>query len=271
MTSTAVIDKAAPTRTIAYGSISRDRAWALRWSYFFLAVCAVLAGAAALHDHHLAEKQRGNLGGNQSVVGVSSDAVELPRVADLEPVPDLPPQLRAGLDLRGDDHHADQHTCRLRIVANAVLGFGDARHRCLPHLPGSGHVTVPAAVQDVRGVLRLDRHPVDQPMVCAADCVSDADRAVLHLDHDRLFRLDSQGARRGRHRRRRLMAADADPNLHSGGAAGDHRRRHLRVHGILGAVPVSAGVHHLDRSAGAAGRHLHHADQAATSSTGARS
>src|SRR4029077_15848058 len=36
MTSTVVIDKAAPTRTIKYGSMSRDRAWALRWSYFFL-------------------------------------------------------------------------------------------------------------------------------------------------------------------------------------------------------------------------------------------
>ncbi len=40
MTSVAVIDKAAPTRKIKYGSISRDRAWALRWSYSFLAVFA---------------------------------------------------------------------------------------------------------------------------------------------------------------------------------------------------------------------------------------
>ena len=36
MTSVTVIDKAAPTRQIKYGSISRDRVWALRWSYFFL-------------------------------------------------------------------------------------------------------------------------------------------------------------------------------------------------------------------------------------------
>jgi len=43
MTSTAVIDKAAPTRAIKYGSMSRDRAWALRWSYFFLALFAIFA------------------------------------------------------------------------------------------------------------------------------------------------------------------------------------------------------------------------------------
>ena len=35
MTSTVVIDKAAPRRNPAYGSMSRDRAWALKRSYFF--------------------------------------------------------------------------------------------------------------------------------------------------------------------------------------------------------------------------------------------
>ena len=43
MTSTLVIDKAAPTRTVKYGSMSRDRAWALRWSYFFLALFAIFS------------------------------------------------------------------------------------------------------------------------------------------------------------------------------------------------------------------------------------
>ena len=37
--STLAIDKAGPTRKL--GSMSRDRAWALRWSYFFLALFAV--------------------------------------------------------------------------------------------------------------------------------------------------------------------------------------------------------------------------------------
>jgi multiple sugar transport system permease protein len=43
MTSTLTIDKAAPTRIVKYGSMSRDRTWALRWSYFFLALFAVFS------------------------------------------------------------------------------------------------------------------------------------------------------------------------------------------------------------------------------------
>src|SRR6476660_5543216 len=43
MTSTVVIDKAAQTRKVKYGSMSRDRAWALRWSYFFLTLFAVFS------------------------------------------------------------------------------------------------------------------------------------------------------------------------------------------------------------------------------------
>src|SRR5919109_458358 len=38
---TMTVDKAAPTRKAKYGSMSRDRAWALRWSYFFLIVFAI--------------------------------------------------------------------------------------------------------------------------------------------------------------------------------------------------------------------------------------
>ena len=40
MSSMAIIDKGAPTRKVKYGSISRDRAWALRWSDFFLVIFA---------------------------------------------------------------------------------------------------------------------------------------------------------------------------------------------------------------------------------------
>lgn len=35
---TTTIDNAGPTRKVKYGSMSRDRAWALRWSYFFLVI-----------------------------------------------------------------------------------------------------------------------------------------------------------------------------------------------------------------------------------------
>jgi multiple sugar transport system permease protein len=41
--STVAIDKAAPTRKVNYGSMSRDRTWALRWSYFFLSLFAIFS------------------------------------------------------------------------------------------------------------------------------------------------------------------------------------------------------------------------------------
>src|SRR4030081_1655856 len=43
MASTVVIDKAAPTRNVKYGTMSRDRTWALRWSYFFLTLFAIFS------------------------------------------------------------------------------------------------------------------------------------------------------------------------------------------------------------------------------------
>src|SRR3977135_3346613 len=43
MASTVAIDKAAPTRNVKYGSMSRDRTWALRWSYFFLTFLAIFS------------------------------------------------------------------------------------------------------------------------------------------------------------------------------------------------------------------------------------
>jgi multiple sugar transport system permease protein len=41
--STLAIDKAGPRRKVGYGSMSRDRTWALRWSYFFLTLFAIFA------------------------------------------------------------------------------------------------------------------------------------------------------------------------------------------------------------------------------------
>ena len=38
--STVAISSAAPSRP-KYGSMSRDRTWALRWSYFFLIIFAI--------------------------------------------------------------------------------------------------------------------------------------------------------------------------------------------------------------------------------------
>jgi multiple sugar transport system permease protein len=41
--STLAIDKAGPRRKVKYGSMSRDRTWALRWSYFFLILFAIFS------------------------------------------------------------------------------------------------------------------------------------------------------------------------------------------------------------------------------------
>src|SRR6476620_4906697 len=41
--STVAVDKGAPTRTVKYGSMSRERTWALRWSYFFLTLFAIFS------------------------------------------------------------------------------------------------------------------------------------------------------------------------------------------------------------------------------------
>jgi multiple sugar transport system permease protein len=41
MATTTAVPAGAPTRRLKYGSMSRDRKWALRWSYFFLVLFAV--------------------------------------------------------------------------------------------------------------------------------------------------------------------------------------------------------------------------------------
>jgi multiple sugar transport system permease protein len=41
MANAVLIDKAGPRRKVKYGSMSRNRAWAMRWSYFFLVVFAI--------------------------------------------------------------------------------------------------------------------------------------------------------------------------------------------------------------------------------------
>src|ERR1700719_5212762 len=41
MTAATLATDAAPARSRTYGSMSRDRRWALRWSYFFLTLFAI--------------------------------------------------------------------------------------------------------------------------------------------------------------------------------------------------------------------------------------
>ena len=119
------------------------------------AVRDLLPDAADLHADHVAQDQRGDLGRDQSLVGLQSDARQLRRALDLAAVSDVLPQLGAGLGHRGDDHHADQRARRVCALAHAVLGLGHARDRDLPHLSHPGDAAVHPAVQDVRGVQRI--------------------------------------------------------------------------------------------------------------------
>ena len=203
-------------RAPRYGSMSRDRRWALRWSYFFLVLFAIFFLTPPIYMLITSLKTSAEISAATNPWWVyQPDARQLRRAARLVAVSDLLPQLGARLGLRRHHHHADPRAGGVCAVAHEVLGLGDARDRRLPHLPDPGDAAVHPAVQDVRGVQRVDRHPADQSLVGAADHLSDADRAVLHLDHDRLFRLDPEGARRGGADGRRQLPADPDARVHS--------------------------------------------------------
>ena len=73
--------------------------------------------------------------------------------------------------------------------------------------------------------------------------LSNADGAVLYLDHDRVFFEHPEGTRRGGPDRRRELLSAPHPDLHPGGAAGDHRRDDLRLYGVVGGFPLSARLY----------------------------
>ena len=68
-------DAGRPTAKARYGSMSRDRAWALRWSYFFLTLFAIFFLLPPIYMLITSLKtSAGDLGGDQPVVGVPADA-----------------------------------------------------------------------------------------------------------------------------------------------------------------------------------------------------
>src|SRR5262249_19095567 len=69
--------------------------------------------------------------------------------------------------------------------------------------------------------------------------LSHADCPLLHLDHDRIFPVDPEGARRGGIDRWRRAYANAAEDIHSSGAPGYHRGNDLCVHGFVGSVRLS--------------------------------
>ena len=138
MTSTIVIDKAAPTRNVKYGSMSRDRTWALRWSYFFLTLFAIFSLVPPLYMLITSLKGSAEISAATNPWWVFhptlSNYVEL--LTSNQYLTVLP-ELGDGFDLRRDHHDADQRAGRIRAGADAVLGLGDARDRRFPDLPHS--------------------------------------------------------------------------------------------------------------------------------------
>jgi len=61
MSTLAINDKAAPTRKV-YRSMSRDRAWALRWSYFFLTLFAIFFLTPPIYMFITSLKSSGEIG-----------------------------------------------------------------------------------------------------------------------------------------------------------------------------------------------------------------
>ena len=168
--STVTIDKAAPTRKVKYGSMSRDRTWALRWSYFFLTLFAIfslmppiymlitsLKSSAEISAatnpwwvfHPTLDNYIGLLTSNQFLRFFWNSALVSIFVVTITMLISVP---------------AAFALARMRFWGSATLATGVFLTYLIP-----GQPAVHSAVQGVRRVRRLDRHPAHQPMVRAAD------------------------------------------------------------------------------------------------------
>ena len=145
----AAIDaRRAPTRP-RYGSMSRDRRWALRWSYFFLMLFAIFFLTPPIYMLITSLKTSAEISAATNPWWVYNPTLgNYVELLTSHAVPDLLPQLGARLGLRRHHHHADQRAGGVRALAHEVLGLGHARDRRLPHLPHPGDAAVHPAVQD---------------------------------------------------------------------------------------------------------------------------
>src|SRR5271165_1104482 len=140
-----------PTRS---GPLRQHLAWptpsAVLVLFFPDPVRDLLSDPTGLHVHHVAQIERGDLGGDEPVVGLPSHTLELYRPPHPEPIPDILPKLRDCVDLCGVDHDGGQHFRRVCFGTNAVLGFGDFGDRCVSDLPNTGIAAVHPFVQNIR-------------------------------------------------------------------------------------------------------------------------
>src|SRR3546814_16923390 len=81
-----------------------------------------------------AQVERGDRGGPESLVGLRTDADQLPGAARIDRVHEVLLELGDGVGARGWHHHGGQRDGGVRPVADAVLGLRYAGDRDLPLL-----------------------------------------------------------------------------------------------------------------------------------------
>ena len=260
--STVTIDKAAPTRKVKYGSMSRDRTWALRWSYFFLTIFAMFSLLPPLYMLITSLKSSAEISAATNPWWVFN-----PTLANYVEM------LTSNQFLRFFFNSAmvSIFVVTITMLISVPAAFALARMRFwgsatlatgvfLTYLIPETLLFLPlfkmfAAFGDLTGIQLINRwyvllivYPTLTVPFCTwimigyfASIPKELDEAAI-IDGASWFQTLT-----------RIFIPVALPR--------HHRRDHLRLHGLVGAVPLSAGVHDLDRPAGAAGRHHHHADQ----------
>ncbi len=235
MASTVAIDKAAPTRTVKYGSMSRDRTWALRWSYFFLTLFAIFSLVPPLYMLITSLKTSaeisaatnpwwvGLLTSNQFLTFFRNSAFVSIFVVTITMLISVPAAFALS---------------RMRFWGSATLATGVF----LTYLIPDTLLFLPlfkmfAVFGDWTGIQLINRwyvllivYPTLTVPFCTWIMIGYFASIPKELDE----------------------AAIID---------GASWFQTLTLHSLLGAVPLSAGVHDIDRSAGAAGRHHHQPDQ----------
>ena len=142
---------AAALRPARYGSISRDRKRALRWSYFFLILFVIFFLMPPVYMLITSLKTSAEIGAvtNPWLVyhpTLGNYIALLTQPSFLNVVQELGDRLGAGRV--ADD--GGQRARRVLAGADEVLGFGDVGDRRVPDLSDPGNVAVHPAVQDLR-------------------------------------------------------------------------------------------------------------------------
>ena len=146
--------------------------------------------SALLHGRHLAQERcRGRAHEDQSMDHRRwGDARSIPPAADADRFSDLFQEHGDRDGVRGGDHDGGQRARCLLTRPHEVLGLEHPGNRHFSDLLGSRHAVVHSALSDRQGARAA------QLLLEHGAGLSDADGAVLHLDHDRLFPVDPQRA-----------------------------------------------------------------------------